>query len=130
MLCVLPLERIRKDPFVSSFQRQNAVCVSSFCGCCVFYVRVRDPRFLCQCVHRSRGTVQVTSIASLDKLKVRAVAFTAGMYCFSVEQLLDTCTRSRQNNSTTHVGVVKGELCVDSKFFDLETNCRRFDRFV
>ena len=93
-----------------------------FCGCGAFDVRARDPCFVSQCAHRSRCTAQVTSIASLNERKVRAVAFTTSSFiqCCSAEQLLGTCTRSRQKKkSTIHVEVVGGEFCADSRLLIL-----------
>ena len=60
---------------------------------CIFALgmRVFFPRGLAD---REAPTAQVASIGSSDERKVRVVAFTASsfMWCFSAEQLLDTCT--------------------------------------
>ena len=86
-----------------------------------FLCRSRDPCFLSLWAHQLRGTAQATSIASLDERKVRAVAFTTNSFiqCCWAEQLLDTCTRSRQEKSAIHVEVVRGEFCADSKLLIL-----------
>ena len=82
-----------------------------------FNVRARDPYFLCPWFHRSRGTAQVTSIASLDERQVRAVAFTAGIHCFSAEQLLDTRKRSRQNKKQEYMwGLWEGSFVPTASF--------------
>ena len=90
-------ERIRARGVASSFQRQKTICVSSFCGCGVFFESSRSGSVLSQWVHRSRGTPQVTSTASLDERKGRVVSFTTSSFKkgSSAEQLLGTCRRSR-----------------------------------
>ena len=110
-------ERIRTRGVVSCFQTQIAFGVSSLCGCCAFFCSRSGSVFLCPLVHRSRGTAQVTSIASLDERQVRAVAFTAGIHCFSAEQLLDTRKRSRQNKKQEYMwGLWEGSFVPTASF--------------
>ena len=76
-------ERIRARGVVSCFHTQIACCVSSSCdGCAFLRSRSGSVFSLPMCSHRSRGTAQVTSIASSDERKVRAVAFAASIPCF------------------------------------------------
>ena len=69
-----------------------------------FFESSRSGSVLSQWVHRSRGTPQVTSTASLDERKGRAVSFTTSSFKkgSSAEHLPGTCMQSRLKK-TTHL---------------------------
>ena len=99
-----------------SKDKQHFACLP-FVVVVFFYVRARDPCFLSQCAHRSRGTPQVTSTASFEGRKGRAVAFATSSFKkgSSAEHLSGTCMRSRlKKNNTSGFGVLRFQewICV------------------
>ena len=82
-------ERIRARGVASSFQIQKTVCVSSFCGCGVFF-----------CL----GSVLSFSLCSpIARHPTSNVVFTTSSFtlCSSAEQLPGTCMRSRLKKNDT-----------------------------